>query len=189
MDIVQKESHVISGMTAWYTETCKNPSYKCWHPPVCQDYKSKTGCIFGRKCFFRHVEADGQPSKKSKKGGAKGSVAFLMEVCTLGLCVSRFLSEKIYSMERWKIGIKTRRQILQGLRAPKKKIGKERVHLEELFQSVRLMSVVLARQISERDHMRRLCTEERWTAQSSMGLREKYFQAQGCGRNYDLLSY
>ena len=27
------------------------------------------------KCFFKHVEADGQPSKKLKKGGAKGSVA------------------------------------------------------------------------------------------------------------------
>ena len=48
-----------------------------WHPPVCQNYKSETGCINGRKCFFRHVEAEEKPSNKSKKGDAKGSVALL----------------------------------------------------------------------------------------------------------------
>ena len=39
----------------------------------------KTGCACGNKCYFRHVEADEKPSKKSKKGGAKGSVALLKE--------------------------------------------------------------------------------------------------------------
>ena len=39
-------------------------------------------------CFFRHVEAEEQPSKKSKKGGAKGSVALLKESTQLG-CVSQ----------------------------------------------------------------------------------------------------
>ena len=41
----------------------KIPSCKFWHPPVCQNYKSETGCKNGRKCFFRHVEADEMPSK------------------------------------------------------------------------------------------------------------------------------
>ena len=43
---------------------------------------------FGRKWFFRHVEADERPSKKSKKGGAKGSVALEKESTQFG-CVSQ----------------------------------------------------------------------------------------------------
>ena len=39
-------------------------------------------------------------------------------VYTIGLCILRFLSEKVYSTWRRKIGIKTRRQILQGHLAP-----------------------------------------------------------------------
>ena len=47
----------------------------CWHPPVCLTYnKSETGCNFGNKCYFRHVEADEKPSKKSKEGSVKGSL-------------------------------------------------------------------------------------------------------------------
>ena len=38
--------------------------------------------------------------------------------------------------------------------------GKERVHREVLSKSVRLMSVVLARQNSRKDHMRRPCTKK-----------------------------
>ena len=62
----------------------KNPSCRFGHPPVCQNYKSETGCKFGRTCFLRHVEAKGKPSKKSKRGGAKGSVASLKESTQLG---------------------------------------------------------------------------------------------------------
>ena len=51
---------------------------------MCQNYKSETRCINGGKCFFRHVEAEGKPSIKSKKGGAKGSVATLKESAQLG---------------------------------------------------------------------------------------------------------
>ena len=59
-----------------YTNS-NNPSCGCWHLPVCQNYTSKTGCTFGNECFFRHVVAEEKPSKKSKKSGAKGSVALL----------------------------------------------------------------------------------------------------------------
>ena len=59
-----------------------------WHPPVCQNYKSENRCIHGDKCHFRHVEAERKPSKKTKKGGVKRSVAILKESTQLG-CVSR----------------------------------------------------------------------------------------------------
>ena len=44
---------------------------------MCLNCKSESGCKYGDKCRFRHVEADGQPSKKSKKRGVKGSVSLL----------------------------------------------------------------------------------------------------------------
>ena len=42
----------------------------------------------GDTCHFRHVEAEGNPSKRSKKGGAEGPVAILKESIQLG-CVSQ----------------------------------------------------------------------------------------------------
>ena len=83
------------------------PSCNYWHPPVCLNYKSGSGCKYGEKGRFRHAEFDGQPGKKSKKSGVKGSVASLKESIQNG-CVFR------NSTERRTIRIKTRRQILQG---------------------------------------------------------------------------
>ena len=54
---------------------CTNPSCDCWHPPVCQNYKTESGRRFGEKCVFWHTEVNSQPSKKPKKSGGKGSVA------------------------------------------------------------------------------------------------------------------
>ena len=106
------------------TKIVKTPSCKFWHPPVCQDYKSGTGCKYGRTCFFRHVEAEEKPNKKPKKGGAKGSVALLKESTPL-VCVEGKLGSKHavnFSKGTW-------HQIR-----------------EELSNSVNLMNVVLARQ-------------------------------------------
>ena len=67
---------------------CTAPSCNLWHPPVCHNYKSEAGCKFGDHCLSRHTEADRQPSKKSKEGGGKGSVALLKESIQMG-CVSK----------------------------------------------------------------------------------------------------
>ena len=65
---------------------------------MCQNYKSETGCI------FRHVEDEEKPSKKSKKGGAKGSVVILNT--QLG-CVSQdSYPRKSILRERGKLGTK-----------------------------------------------------------------------------------
>ena len=45
------------------------------------------------KCNFLHTEAVDQSSKRSKKGGAKGSVASLKETIQLG-CVSHESSQR-----------------------------------------------------------------------------------------------
>ena len=61
----------------------------------------------------------------SKKGGAKGSGCFLKESTQSGLCISRSLSEKVYSTWTRKIGIETRRQILQRRLALNQNSGKK----------------------------------------------------------------
>ena len=48
-------------------------------------YNSVLGCNYGEKCRFRHVEADGQ---KSKKSGVKDQLALLLESIQL-VCVSQ----------------------------------------------------------------------------------------------------
>ena len=53
---------------------------------MCLNYKSEKGCVHVDKYHFRHV--DGKPNKKSKKGGAKGSVAIVKEFLQLG-CASQ----------------------------------------------------------------------------------------------------
>ena len=61
-----------------------------------------------RNMPFRHVEADAKPSKKSKKGGAKGSVAFLKESTQLGCVYQDSYPRKSIPRKKTKIGIKNR---------------------------------------------------------------------------------
>ena len=73
-------------------------------PSVCQNYKSEKGCVHGDKCNFRHVEAAGKPSKKSKKGGVKGSVAILTESIYKGVVYFKILvRESLFhvNLESW----------------------------------------------------------------------------------------
>ena len=88
-------------------------------------------------------------AKRSKKSGAKGSVAMLKESTQLG-CVSQDSYPR-------KTILREPKHPSNSPKAPgtKLKFGKERVHREELSKSVHLMSVVLARQILGKDHMRR----------------------------------
>ena len=64
---------------------CKDPSCKFWYPPVCLNYKSESSLCLWRQMPFATKET---PNKKSKKGGAKGSVAIIQEFIQLG-CVSQ----------------------------------------------------------------------------------------------------
>ena len=68
---------------------CTNPSCNFWHPPVCLNYKSESGCKHGDKCRLRHTEVDGQPSKKSKKSGVKGFSGFIEGVSIHLGCVAQ----------------------------------------------------------------------------------------------------
>ena len=71
-----------------------------------QNYNSEKGCVYGDKCHFRHVEAEGEPSKRSKKGGAKGSVAILKESIQLGFASQDSYLTKCIVREPGKLGSK-----------------------------------------------------------------------------------
>ena len=71
------------------------------------------------------VEADGQPSKKSKKSGAKGSVAILKESTQLGYVSQDSYPRKSILRESAKLGSKHAVKILQGQLAPTQKSGKK----------------------------------------------------------------
>ena len=107
---------------------CTYLSCNFLHPTVCLNNKSESGCKNGDTCRFRHVEADGQPSKILQRVEEKWCERFsclINGVYTIQLCVSRFSSEKVYSSVGWKIGIKSHRQILQGHVASHKNSGKK----------------------------------------------------------------
>ena len=78
---------------------CTEPSCDYWHPPVCQNYKSESGCKYGDHCQVRHTEAGGQPSKKSKKSGEKDQLPHERRLFQLG-CVSQDYPQKKKSILR-----------------------------------------------------------------------------------------
>ena len=103
---------------------CNNPSCSYWHPPVRQNYKSETGCIFGNKCFFDMLRQMRSPAKSQRKVVRRIS-CITGGVYTIGLCIHAPSDSP---------------------EAPgTNKNSGQTGSTEELFESVCLMSVVLAR--------------------------------------------
>ena len=133
---------------------CKNRSCNCWHRPVCQNYKSETGCVFGKRCCFRHVEAEENPNKESKNGGANGTVALFKETIPFG-CVSQ--DPRPGKSILWEEGTLRSNHAVRLSKGTwhQRKFGKERVHREVISMIVSFMSVVLALASSRRGHKRK----------------------------------
>ena len=136
---------------------------------MCQNYKSEKGCENGNKCHFRHVEAEGKLNKRSKKGGAKGSVTTY--------------PRKSFQREPGILGSK---HAVKFSRAPgtKLKFGKERVHREELSQSARLMSVVLAPKFGERSQEDTL-HQERCARKAAWDLAKHFHKLKNLYKNFE----
>ena len=64
-----------------------------WHPPVCLNCKSESGCKYGDKCRFRHVEADAQPSKKVEDKWCERISSLVKGVCTIELRLEILIRE------------------------------------------------------------------------------------------------
>ena len=67
-----------------------------------------------------------KPQQEVKVRWCERISCIIKGVCTIRLCISRFLSEKVYSTWTREIGIEAHRQILEGHLAPNSKFGKER---------------------------------------------------------------
>ena len=119
------------------------PSCNFWHPPVCLNYKSESGCKHGDKCRFRHVEADGQPSKKSKKSGVKDQLLHWRSLYNWVVCLKILIRENLFygKKEYWDQIAPSSSPRARGTRY---KFGKERVHREASFKSVKLSSAIRA---------------------------------------------
>ena len=92
---------------------------------MCLNYRSEKSCVYGDTCRFRHVEAEGKPNKKSKKGGAKGSVTITKEF-TQFRCVSQDSHPRnSFLREPGKIGTKRAVKFLQRHRT-KHIVGRRR---------------------------------------------------------------
>ena len=57
--------------------TCNNSFCEKWHPPECQNYKTKSGCRFGEKWSNAHRQVDEQPTKRSETNDDKSAAAIL----------------------------------------------------------------------------------------------------------------
>ena len=101
---------------------------------------------------------------KSKKGGTKGSVALLKESAQLG-CVSQDSYPKI----------------VQGYVAPNNNSGKKGSIAKNYPKSVNPMSVLVTRQNSKTDHMRRHCAR-RMRPQSSVGFGEHIYKLKNAAK-------
>ena len=74
--------------------------------PWVLNHKSEQGCVHGDICHCRHFEAEGKPSKKSKKGGAKRSVSILKVSAQLGCVFEDSYPRKFILCEQGRLGSK-----------------------------------------------------------------------------------
>ena len=122
---------------------------------MCLDYKSDKGCKYGDKCRFRHVEVDVQPSKKSKKSGVTGSVAFFLESIQLGFVSHDFHLRRSIPRKEGKSGLNH----TVGHVAPHHNSGQKGPSRGVVQKSVNFMSAIRADPSLRRGHETKLCTK------------------------------
>ena len=120
--------------------------------PYVKKYKSESGCKFG---MFRHTEADGQPSEVVEED----QLLYWRSLYNWVVYLKILIRENIFhvNLENFEQNTPSNSPKAPGT---KKKFGKEMVHREVLPENVRLMSVVLARRNSRKDHVRRRRAEK-----------------------------
>ena len=47
--------------------TCTETSCDFWHPPVCLNHQSESGCMYGDKCYSAHLRLLGSPAKVKER--------------------------------------------------------------------------------------------------------------------------
>ena len=139
-----------SEIPCWF-KFCTSASCKFWHPSVSLNFRPEKDVYTATNATPDMLRQKESPAKKSKKGGAKGSVAMLKESIQLG-CVSQDSYPRKYVLrEQGKLGSKHTVKISKGTWHQIRNSGNKGVHREGSSKRVRLMSVVHARQ-KEKSH-------------------------------------
>ena len=121
----------------------------------------KKECVHGDKCHVPTCWGRRKAQQEVEERWCKGISCNIEGVFSTGLCISRFLSEKICATWIWKIGIETHRQILQGDLAPKFFFLKKIVKKGSIYPKVcASWAQYLRAEIRGKGHMRRLCTKK-----------------------------
>ena len=125
--------------------------------------------------IFDMIRQRKSSTKKSKKGGAKGSFAFLKESTKL-CCVSPdSYPRKSILYEPGKLGSKNTLSNSPKARGTKLEFGKEREHRQELSKSAPYERSPCAPEFGERSHEETL-HQERCARKGSVGFCDKYLQ-------------
>ena len=166
---------------------CKNPSCKFWHPPVCLNYRSEKGCVHGtwRQMPFPTCWSRRKAQQEVKERWCERISCLNEGVLPIGLCISRFLFEKIYSTWTWKFGSKTHRQILQRHPARNQKSVKKgsiaRYYPKVCASWAYSLRAEIRGKITRGD-----LAPRNMRLQSSVGFGKTYLQAQEFRQNYVL---
>ena len=142
------------------------------HSPVCHNYKSEKGCIHGKKCFFRHVDAEDKVQQKGKiKVVAKGLCCNIEGVVFLKI----FYPRQSIQRKSGKLGSKTHRQILRRHLAPNSNSGKKGSIARNHPKGVHLNCVgPRASKFERRSHGEDFCTKKDAPAEQR-GIRREIF--------------
>ena len=104
-------------------ECAQNRRVILWYPFVCLNHKSDSGRKYGDKCTTHWGWWAAQ--LKVKERWRKRIGGFIERDYLIGLCVLWFPSENIDSARKWKVGIESHSQVLEGHDASRKNSGKE----------------------------------------------------------------
>ena len=130
-------------------------------------------------CQFRHTEAGGQPSEKSKTSGGEDQLPCERRPYNWVVCPKITIRKSLFwRKENWDQITPSNSPKAPGTK--NQNFGKERVHREASFRSVNLMSAIRAL-TNLRRGTRRNFAPRKMRSQSSMGLREKCLQIQKYG--------
>ena len=87
--------------------TCMNSSCNHWHPPVCLNYKSLTGCACGKKVPIPTCSGGGEAQQNSRRKVMVRVQLPYERSLNNWVVYPMILIREMYSMKRLTVGIKT----------------------------------------------------------------------------------
>ena len=135
----------------------KTTSCKFWHPP--HNYKLEKDVFFATNVISDMLRQKESPTKSKRKVVEKDQLRYWRRRYYWYVCLKILIRESLLNVKKENWDRNTPSNPPKAL-GTKLKFGKERVHREVLSKSGRLMSVVLGRQHSGKDHMRKPSTQK-----------------------------